>query len=64
MMKLCESHDCTNWCQWRISGETESGRKEILKLCQRHKIEAMAHPLLKNQTAVFCGVIPDMVGSK
>lgn len=61
MMRLCMSHDCMNWCQWRISGVTGEGRDTHFNLCQVHKEEIMATPLLKDQKAIFVGAIPDTV---
>ena len=62
MMQLCQSHDCTSWAQWRVTGDTDRKKDIVLKLCQRHKIEVMAAPILKDQKAVFAGAMPDVVG--
>jgi hypothetical protein len=56
LMTLCEEHDCTNWCQWRITFPS----KKSLFLCQVHKDTLKNTDNLK---IIFMGAVPDGINS-
>lgn len=64
MFKLCDSHDCIEWSQWKVTGKNKDGATVSFNKCQAHKIEIMAHPVLAEQKAVFAGAMPDLTGVK
>jgi hypothetical protein len=64
VMRLCDSHDCTEWAQWRIAGKNGDGANISFNKCQAHKIELMAHPILQEQRAIFAGAMPDLARTK